>query len=178
MGWSVLIGTTGLLVWHCLDSFTEAIPSAQHQPALETWDPSQTHSHSLPMDHPSTYLSNTETLSPAWSWYIGHRARNMYTPVLGWNKYRVLSIKERTASASLHIFSGAGSLNIPENSCMPTSVSYFFVGPYTGHFPMISLVIVLLYPHFTLCEGSFPLNTAFLLVDFYLCHDCLTTVPW
>lgn len=90
----------------------------------------QTHSHSLPMDHPSPCLLHPEALSPVWSWYVGHRARSMYTPALGWIKYPVLSIEEKTTSASLRIFSGGSSLNVTENCCMSTSFSYFFVGPY------------------------------------------------
>lgn len=130
------------------------------------------------MDHPSPYLPNPEALSPVWSWYVGHRARSMYTPALGWIKYPVLPIKEKTTSASLHILSGGGSSNISENCSMSTSVSYFFVGPYPGHFPIICfhharhLVPWLLF----CCTSISPygkafspslFNIAFLLVAFY-----------
>lgn len=80
------------------------------------------------MDHHSPYLPSPEALSPVWGWYVGHSAKSMYTPALGWTKYWVLSSKENPTSASLHVFSGDGSLNIPENCCMSTSVSCFFVG--------------------------------------------------
>lgn len=130
------------------------------------------------MDHPSPYLHNPEALSPFWSWYVGHRARSMYTPALNWIKYPGLSIKEKTNSASLHIFSGDGSLNNPENCCMSTSVSYFFVGPYPGCFPIISFhrarhlapwllfCCTLISPYGKALSLSL-LNIAFLLVDFY-----------
>jgi len=59
----------------------------------------------------------------------------MYTLALGWIKDPVLSIKE-TQLLYHCIFSGGGSSNIPENYCMSTSVSSFFVAPYFGHFPV------------------------------------------
>lgn len=69
--------TTRLLVWHCLGSCKEAIPSAKCCPALEKWDSLQRHSHSLLLDYPSPHLPHPEVLSPVGHWYAGHRARSM-----------------------------------------------------------------------------------------------------
>lgn len=127
VGWRVLIGTTRLFCWHCLDTSRAAIPSAQPHPTLERWDYLQNCSHLLPIYFLSPYLPNTEDLSTVQSWYVGHRTRRMYTPALAAElniPYYLLKKKDiYIYFSSLHIFYGGSSQVI---AISPPQLPFFF----------------------------------------------------